>query len=119
MIDASEEGHNKHKEILNSFFNKYSFSDKEKKEEKEKLEKYLKMLDDAIDELKGAKKFPGFRERDRLVGLSHLALWDEARQESDLRFDLDPEKLLDEAKWFRLYIGKKDASEQSDQVKND
>lgn len=110
-LDAS--GLEKHNKVLSKFSDIIkSESDENQLKEKEELEQYLDMLDEAIEELKNAKHFPGFRERDKLVGLSHLALWDEAIKKDDLKFELsDKEKLLDEAKWFRLYIGKPDSQD--------
>lgn len=115
-LDASEKDDlEKHNKVLSCFSKKMEpvlISDANKQKEKEELEEFLAMLDEAIEELKSAKYFPGFREREKLVALSHLSLWDEAKNKEDLRFDTsDKDKLLDEAKWFRLYIGKPDTQD--------
>lgn len=43
-----------------------------------KYEAYNEMLDKAIDILKGALSFPGFREKERLVDLTHMKVWEDA-----------------------------------------
>ena len=73
--------------------------------------KYEKMLDKAIDVLKGASFFPGFRERERLIDLTHMRVWKDAyydekqgSHEMNTSMDRNKMKLLEEAMFLKWNI---------------
>lgn len=73
---------------------------------KNKMNQYRIMLDNSIEVLKGATNFPGFREREKLIGLTHMKIWEDAMDNDSSEMDTTYRKeLLDEAVFLRWRIG--------------
>lgn len=73
---------------------------------KNKMNQYRIMLDNSIEVLKGATSFPGFREREKLIGLTHMKIWEDAMNNDSSEMDTTYRKeLLDEAVFLRWRIG--------------
>lgn len=71
----------------------------------EGYEKYNSMLDTAVDIMKNASFFPGFREKGRLIDLTHMKVWEEAySRQGSHEMDLDKRKLLEEAMFLKWNI---------------
>ena len=70
------------------------------------LTRYSIMLNKAVRELKKASSFPEFRERERLIDLTHMNLWKEGMEKYDSEMNTSRRKeLIDEACFFRWRIG--------------
>lgn len=67
---------------------------------------YYQMLEDAVNDLKKASNFPGFRERERLIELTHMKIWKDAfyQQDSPTMDTKNKKDILDEAMFLRWNI---------------
>lgn len=91
-------------ETLSSLI-KVELTDKDKEQIKDKTLEYKTILEETINDLKKATCFPEFKEKEKLIDLTHMKIWNDAFKDSAKMNTEHGKDLIEEALFLRWRIG--------------